>query len=231
MSLLVLGLVVLVLVVGAAYGVWYLFLRPAGPAPVNLGTLPSSPAGSSRAALDGTWTVNPSIGLDVGGSFVGYRVQETLASIGANTAVGRTSTVSGSFTLQGATVTAATISADLTALHSDSGARDKQLTQRGLESSAYPTAAFVLREPIALGSLPASGQLVNVQATGELTLHGQTGTVQIALAARLSGEVIAVTGSLPITFADYGITPPTSLMALSVQDHGTMELQLVFTHA
>ncbi len=70
-----------------------------------------------------------------------------------------------------------------------------------------------------------------MQATGELTLHGQTGTVQIALAARLSGEVIAVTGSLPITFADYGITPPTSLMALSVQDHGTMELQLMFTHA
>ena len=230
MSLLVLGLVVLVLVVGATYGVWYLFLRPAGPAPVNLGTLSSSPAGSSRAALDGTWTVNPSIGLDAGG-FVGYRVQETLASIGAKTAVGRTSTVSGSFTLQGATVTAATISADLTALHSDSGARDKQLTQRGLESSADPNAAFVLREPIALGSLPASGQLVNVQATGELTLHGQTGTVHVALEARLSGEVIAVTGSLPITFADYGITPPTSLMALSVQDHGTMELQLMFTHA
>ncbi len=96
---LVLGLVVLVVVAGAAYGVWYLFFRPAGPAPVNLGALPGSPASSSGAALDGTWTVDASIGPDAGGSFVGYRVQETLASIGANTAVGRTSTVSGSFTL------------------------------------------------------------------------------------------------------------------------------------
>lgn len=232
---LVLGLVVLVVVAGAAYGVWYLFFRPAGPAPVNLGALPgspaSSPASSSDAALDGTWNVDASIGSDASGSFVGYRVQETLASIGANTAVGRTSTVSGSFTLEGTTITAATISADLTALHSDSEARDKQLTQRGLESSTYPTATFVLSRPIALGSLPASGQQVKVQAAGQLTLHGQTSSVQVAVEARLSGEVIAVIGSLPIAFADYGITPPTSLMALSVQDHGTMELQLMFARA
>ena len=162
---------------------------------------------------------------------MGYRVQETLASIGANIAVGRTSKVTGSFTLQGSTITAATINADLTALRSDSPGRDGQLTHRGLETSTYPTTTFVLSKPIALGPLPASGQIVTVSATGQLTLHGQTRTVQITLQGRLSGGVIAVTGSLPITFADYGITPPTSFVALSVQDHGIMELQLMFTHA
>ena len=30
---------------------------------------------------------------------------------------------------------------------------------------------------------------------------------------------------------DCGITPPTSFIALSVADHGTMELQLMFTRA
>jgi hypothetical protein len=49
---LVLGIVLLVLVGGAAYGGWYLFLRPAGPAPVSLAALPaaSAPASSAPAA-------------------------------------------------------------------------------------------------------------------------------------------------------------------------------------
>ena len=251
---LALGLAAVMIVGGAAYGAWYLFLRPAGPAPVDLSALPvasaspnatpgatataasaSVPSGSaapsSAAALDGTWTVDTSIGSGTTGSFVGYRVQETLAGFGANTAVGRTSGVSGSFTLQGTSITAATITADLTGLQSDDARRDGQLAHRGLEISTYPTATFVLGQPVNLGSIPSDGQIVKVQATGQLTLHGQTKTVQVALEARLSGGVIAVTGSLPIAFADYGIVAPTSFLALSVEDHGTMELQLMFRHA
>lgn len=275
-----LGLVAVVVVAAAAYGGWYLFLRPAGPAPVNLAALPAAsqaPAAPSSApgpgtsggeshgstpygprpavrrskppaapalapasatgaaiaaaALDGTWTVNTSIGSGATGSFVGYRVQEQLAGIGANTAVGRTSKVTGSFTLQGTNITAATISGDLTALHSDNPMRDGQLARRGLETATYPTATFVLSKPIALDSIPAEGRIVNVSATGQLTLHGQTRTVQIALQARLSGGIVAIAGSLPIVFSDYDITPPTSFIALSVADHGTMEVQLMFTHA
>ena len=248
------GLAAAVIVGGAAYGGWYLFLRPAGPAPVDLGALPvataspnvtsgatttaasgSVPSGSavlsSRTALDGTWTVDTTIGSGTTGSFVGYRVQETLAGFGANTAVGRTSGVSGSFTLQGTSITAATFTADLTGLQSDDSRRDGQLTHRGLETSTYPTATFVLGQPVNLGSIPSDGQIVKVQATGQLTLHGQTKTVQVALEAKLSGAVIAVTGSMPIAFADYGIVAPTSFLALSVEDHGTMELQLMFRHA
>ena len=249
-----LGLAAVVIVGGAAYGGWYLFLRPAGPAPVDLSALPvasaspnatagptataasaSVPSGSavlsSRTALDGTWTVDTTIGSGTTGSFVGYRVQETLAGFGANTAVGRTSGVSGFFTLQGTSITAATITADLTGLQSDDSRRDGQLTQRGLETSTYPTATFVLGQPVDLGSIPSDGQIVKVQATGQLTLHGQTKTVQVSLEAKLSGAVIAVTGSMPIAFADYGIVAPTSFLALSVEDHGTMELQLMLKHA
>jgi polyisoprenoid-binding protein YceI len=246
------GLAAAVIVGGAAYGGWYLFLRPAGPAPVDLGALPvattspnttsgatttaasgSVPSGSAvpSSALQGPWTVDTSIGSGTTGSFVGYRVQETLAGFGANTAVGRTSGVSGSFTLQGTSITAATITADLTGLQSDDSRRDGQLTHRGLETSTYPTATFVLGQPVDLGSIPSDGQIVKLQATGQLTLHGQTKTVQVSLEAKLSGAVIAVTGSMPIAFADYAIVAPTSFLALSVEDYGTMELQLMLKHA
>ncbi len=136
-------------------GAWYLFLRPAGPAPVSLGdaaptmTAPAAQptgapetAGPSAAAtaaapgssqdtavdggISGTWTVDPSVGSfdDFSGSFVGYRVKETLASIGATEAVGRTPAVTGSMTVDGSTITAAEFSADLTGLRSDNDRRD-----------------------------------------------------------------------------------------------------------
>ena len=102
------AIVVAVVVIGlaAAGGLAYLLLRPAAPAAVGLGSAP--PGGSQPAAsigtlpsgaasslapgdLAGTWTIDPSIGSfsDFSSSFVGYRVDETLGSIGANTAVGR----------------------------------------------------------------------------------------------------------------------------------------------
>ena len=47
----------------------------------------------------------------------------------------------------------------------------------------------------------------------------------------MSGSTIVVTGSLPIAFADYSIGKPESFKVLSIDDHGTMELQLFFSHA
>ena len=249
-----LATVVLAILAAGAFGLWYILLRPSGPAAVADASLvvPSrapatSSAGSSAAAtssassssttpsggIDGTWNVDTSIGSfsDFSDSFVGYRVQEQLASIGGNTAVGRTPAVSGSLTIAGTKVTAVTIQADLTGLKSDDNRRDGQLSHQGLETSTYPTATFSLTSPIDLGSVPADGTEVSVSATGKLTLHGQTKDVQIPLKAKLSGNTIVVTGSLEITFADYGISKPNSFAVLSIADTGTLELQLFFTKA
>ena len=249
-----LAAIVLAIVAAGAFGLWYIFLRPSGPAAVADASLvvPSrspatSSAGSSAAAtssgssssgtlsggIDGTWNVDTSIGSfsDFSDSFVGYRVQEQLASIGGNTAVGRTPAVSGSLTIAGTKVTAVTVDADLTGLKSDDNRRDGQLSHQGLETSTYPTATFSLTSPIDLGSVPADGAEVSVTATGKLTLHGQTKDVQIPLKAKLSGNTIVVTGSLEITFADYGISKPNSFAVLSIADTGTLELQLFFTKA
>ncbi len=130
---LAIAIVVAGLILAGGYAIWYLFLRPAGPAAVGstsvpvpsiaatvspstaAGASPSSVAGSSSApatsGIDGTWKVDTSIAsaADSTHSFVGYRVVETLASIGGNTAVGRTPNVSGTMTISGSTVTDVTI--------------------------------------------------------------------------------------------------------------------------
>lgn len=226
------------LALGGAVGLWYLFFRSAGPAPVG-GTSPapavSAAPGSSVASgggtgsgdVAGTWAI--AAGSD---SFVGYRVQEELANIGATTAVGRTSGVAGSIVVEGTTITAVDITADLTGLTSDDQRRDGQLRRQALETNTFPTATFTLSQPVELGSGGlADGGSVSLTATGDLTLHGVTRSVRIPLTATRSGDRVTVTGSIAIVFADYSITPPSAFIVLSVADHGTMELQLVFTRA
>jgi polyisoprenoid-binding protein YceI len=188
----------------------------------------SSEATGADGGLSGTWTVDPSVGSfdDFTGSFVGYRVQETLASIGATEAVGRTPGVTGSMTVDGSTITAADFAADLTGLRSDNDRRDGQLRRQALETDRFPTASFKLTAPVSLGAPPAEGATVEVTAAGDLTLHGVTKAVEIPLQARLQDGVVTVAGSLPITFADYAIAKPESMMVLSVADSGTLEVQL-----
>ena len=246
----------------AAAGAWYLFMRPAAPAEVALAVVPTAapttdtteapaseepaaaessaaesaaPAASAAVAtgLDGTWTIDPSIGSfsDFSGSFVGYRVTEELVGIGTSTAVGRTPDVTGTLTLAGSTISEATFEADLTTLQSDSGMRDGQLGRQGLETDSFPTATFVLAEPIELDAAPAEGEAIAATAIGDLTLHGVTQRVEIPLEAQLSDGVVTVVGSLPVAFGDYGMTAPESMRVLSIDENGTMEFQLQFTQA
>ncbi len=194
-----------------------------------------APAGASAApasSLDGTWAVNAGIGKfsDFSGSFVGYRVQEQLASVGANTAAGRTPDVTGTFTLSGTSVTAGSFTARLTALQSDDRGRDGRV-QDALNTKQVPNATFTLSSPIALGSLPGDGQEVQAAATGKLTIRGVTRDVQVSLTTRRSGATLTIKGALDIKLADYGIPKPTSFAVLSISDSGTVELQLQLTRS
>jgi len=220
-------------IAGGGFGLWYILVGPPGPAAVG-DAAPVIPAGASvpaPAALDGSWQVNQSLGSigDFTSSWVGYRVQEQLAGVGGHTAVGRTPKVTGSLTLAGSKVSAVSITADLTVLVSDDAQRDDQLRRQSLQTDRFPTATFTLNGPIDLGTLPADGTTVSVSATGSLTIHGTSRTVQIALQAQRKGGIIAVAGSLPIVFTDYGFAGPTSFAVVSVNDHGLMELHLLFT--
>ena len=132
--------------------------------------------------------------------------------------------------MSGTQITAVEITADLTALKSDDNRRDGQLQRQALETAQFPQATFKLTSPIQLSAAPADGQTITASATGELTLHGVTKTVQVPIEARLSGDVVTVVGSLEIKFADYSVDQPTSFAVLSIEDHGTMEFQLHFRH-
>lgn len=237
-TLLIIGSVfgVAILLVGAGL-LW--FFGGEAPAEVDLEATASEvapteePASSDSATttgIDGAWVVDTSVGNftveeATTATFVGFRVEEVLNSIGSTTAVGRTPEVSGSIIIDGETLTAAEITGDLTAIVSDEGRREDSI-QRALGTSANPNAVFVLTEPIELGSGAADGDLVEATAVGQLTVNGVTQAVEVDLEAQLVDGKILVTGTTDVVFADYGVSAPTSPAVLSVEDHGIIEFQL-----
>lgn len=189
-------------------------------------------AASANAGIAGTWTVDTSIGEfsfeDSTGTFVGFRVAEELSGIGSTTAVGRTPTVTGTLEIDATTVTAVEIEADMSEITTNDSRRDDQV-QGALETGNFPTATFVLSEPIELGDEAAAGETVRVDATGDLTVHGVTRPVTIPLEARLVEDTVVVVGSMDIVFADFGVEVPSAPIVLSVDGDGEMEFQLFFT--
>lgn len=188
--------------------------------------------------VDGTWTVDTTIGTfddscltDVcDTSFVGFRIDEELASVGAKTVVGRSPGVVGSIEIEGTTILAAEIAVDMTQLITDSNNRTNAIRSQAIETNDFPEASFRLSEPIELGAIPAEGESVERSATGELTIHGVTNTESVDLTAELVGDVIVVFGELgPILLADYEIDKPSAAVVVSVEDNALMELQLFFT--
>lgn len=187
---------------------------------------------STPDGIDGAWDVVPGDAASVDdGTFVGYRVKEELAGVGSTTATGRTPAVTGSLTIADGTVTAVDIEADLTQLASDAAFRDRALGRQGLELDQFPTATFTLTEPVALPVGADTGEPVEVDAVGELTLHGVTQTVTWPLQAQLVDQTIVVVGSLDIDMVDFDITPPSAQRVLSIDDAGIAELQLRLVRA
>ena len=217
----------------AAAGAWYFVLRNDSPPPVSLATAvqavrataPTDGMRSSDASTDlkGTWTL-----VQGANSFVGYRVNENLAGVGSVTAVGRTTAIEGSLSFDGSAITATKVTADVSKLTSDKAMRDDQLKQQALQSAKYPNATFALTSPISIAELPDDGETVTQTINGKLTLHGVTRDISLQVQGVLDGSQLIVVGDTNIAFADYGIESPKSMAVLSIDDHGTLELQLVF---
>jgi polyisoprenoid-binding protein YceI len=203
------------------------------PEEVSLST--SEPLATGDIEFAGTWTVDNTSGeFDRGNevytrSYAGYRVNEQLANIGANEAVGRTDDVTGTMTIAETSITDVEVEVDMTSLESDQDRRDGAIQRRGLETERFPTATFELTEPIAVGKEPETGQRITADATGDFTLHGVTKRITVPIEARWTGDKITVTSSFDVAFPDYDIEAPTVPgRVLSVEDTGTVELQLNF---
>ena len=220
---------VAVALVVAGVGVWWFVLRDtAAPKPRVDAVAASAPTGAeSRSSPDGAWAVKPSDTV-----FVGYRIQELFAAATVKrTATGRTPKVRGTMSVSGRTVSAAQVVADLTGLTSDQARRDSAIRERGLETDRFPETTFTLTAPITLPSAPVRGTSYRVTATGDLTLHGVTRSVQVALEAKWNGATIAVAGSAPVVLGDYGMAPIRIPGFIETDDRGTLELQLLFVPA
>jgi polyisoprenoid-binding protein YceI len=211
------------LAVGGAF-VYIHFISGPAPAPLGLKTGASpaatTPAGQTEPAaasgsLAGSWRV-------AAGSVVGYRVNEVLAGQ-QNVAVGRTSQISGNMTITGGSVTAAQFTVQMATIHSDESQRDAQFNGRIMDTSAFPTGTLKLTGPIALAPLPAAGVIKSYHAAADLTLHGQTRPVTFALQAERTGTGIEVSGSIPVAFANWGISNPSFPPFVTTQNHGELE--------
>ncbi|WP_420437343.1 YceI family protein [Candidatus Poriferisocius sp.] len=203
-------------------------------APTAIPAADEPEAVSAPEGVNGLWAVDTSIGEfsyeDSTGTFVGFRVDEELTSIGSTTAVGRTPVVTGSIAIDGETVTAVTVEADMSAITTNDSRRDRPV-QSALNTAEFPTAVFTLTEPVDLGPDPNSGDPIATTAVGELTVKGTTQPVQIALEAQLVDDTVVVVGSTEIVFADYDVSVPRVPIVLSAEDHGIVELQLFFARS
>jgi polyisoprenoid-binding protein YceI len=218
------ALVVLAAIVGGGPFVYIHFIEKKAPAPLALSATPTASAtienSSSSDSVSGTWSVTS-------GSTVGYRVQEVLFGQ-SNTAAGRTDGVTGSITINGKTIDAASFTVDMTTVTSDQQRRDAQFNGRIMDTASYPTATFKLSQPIVLSSIPAVGVQASTQATGVLTMHGSSKSVTFTITGRRTAAGIEITGQIPITFADWNIPNP-SFGPVTTEDHGVLEFLLVFT--
>ena len=229
----VIGAVIVVAVLAVAVPfLFFHFIEGSAPAPLSLksSAVPtpasSSAQGTSPASsgsVTGTWTVGP-------GSRVGYRVQEVLVGQ-AHTAVGRTTSVTGSLVISGSTASTATFTVKMATIHTDSSQRDAQFDGRIMDVASFPTGTFTLTKPIDLAPLPAVGTIKSYTATGHLTLHGQTRPVTFPLQAERTASGIEVQGSIPVLFSAWGIPNPSFTGFVTTQNHGILEFLLDFKRA
>lgn len=188
----------------------------------------AAPTASFDGVVAGTWSV-------ASGSQAGYRVREQLANLPAQSdAVGRTSAVTGSITIEtsGTTtsLTAASVSVDTTSITSDKSQRDGRLRAEGLQTDSFPTATFKLTKAVEVPAAAMAGTATDITLTGDLTLHGVTKSVDIPAKVQLAGGTVEVAGSISFPLSDYSIVAPNlGGIIVSIADTGTLEFLVNFT--
>lgn len=217
----IIALVAVIVIAGAVFGGSALYAKienDKAPDELALST-PQPTAGTSASPvaaddLAGTWTISD-------GSQAGYRVAEVLNGQDV-TVVGRTPDVAGDVTIDGTDLTAADVTVTMTTITTDSSNRDGQFLDI-LKTSEFPTATFSLTDPVDVSAITEG--VATVQAQGSLTIAGVTAPVTVDLQAQSTSTGVEVSGSIPVTFTDYGIDAP-DLGFVKVEDSGTVEMLL-----
>jgi polyisoprenoid-binding protein YceI len=237
--------VVAVLLLVAAGAGWYFLIRSdasplTDPLPIPSSLLNTSPTPTRLPSAARTTGATATASASSAQTFkilpdqseADYYVGETLASLGVpSTANGKTKAISGTFylTSDGAALDTAHTSqftVDLTTLKSDQSRRDAR-AQSALETSRFPTATFTAKTVTGYDpSIPADQQQT-LQLTGTLEIHGVQKEVTWELKITRQANVISALATLDFKFSDFGVTPPSLGGFVSVQDHGTLQAQII----
>jgi len=178
--------------------------------------------GITTDGVDGTWATGE-------GSEVGYRIEESINGFDT-TANGRTQAIDGVFLIADTKVETGEFTVDMTTFSSDSSRRDSAFNGRIMDVATFPTASFVLTQPIDFGAVPADGTTITASATGDLTLRGTTLSVTFDVEATFQSGRVGVLGQIPIVFADYDIPNPSNA-SVTTEDNGLLEFVLIFDRA
>ena len=213
------GLLAAALVVGCG-GAKKEETQPTAAAPAQA-SAPAANSGASAAA-DGKFTVS---GAE---SSAQYSVKEKFANQELpNTAVGKTSAVTGELVLEKGALKPSKVTVDLKTLKSDQAKRDNALQKRGLEIEKYPTAEFTI---IGIdGATPtwAEGQEVAFKLKGTLKVHGVEKEVAWDAKGKLQGGALLLDATVKFALTDFKIEPPSVLGMLTVDDNVQLDVHLV----
>lgn len=224
--------------IGVSASVLALGTMAAVAGPIIYGSAAASPAALVPSVKPTVREVSPRVAFDdiaelsgdwdiVDGSSAGYTVG-VVVNGSPTTVSGATDHVSGSATVDDSMLTNATIVVEVASITTDNATRDAYFRGPALDADDYPTALFTLSSPIALSDDLVAGRPVTVNASGELNLHGVSRPVDLSLTATLENGRLTISGSVPVSFDDYGIAP-IDLGFVRVDDQGSIDFALAVT--
>jgi polyisoprenoid-binding protein YceI len=157
-----------------------------------------------------------------------YRVQEELAQVGENEAVGETQAIIGQFGFDadGLPLPCSRFDVDLRTLQSDQAKRDNYLYRNTLEAETYPLATFVLRAVEGMAAPLEEGQETTLRLIGDLTLRDVTKLVAWEAKVTLVDGALTGTAATMFEMPDFGIEPPSVPVVLSLDETIRLEADL-----
>jgi polyisoprenoid-binding protein YceI len=188
--------------------------------------VPTIAAGSAVAAGGTTFTILPDR------SEAAYFADEKLASLPVpSTAKGSTKGITGRFhlTADGTALDASqpsSFTVDLTTLKSDQDRRDRRV-QATLDTATYTTATFTVTSATGFDPVIAAGEEQSLKLAGVLDLHGVKKQITWDVKARKQGNVITALATVTFPFEDFKLSPPDIGGFVSVEDHITLQVQIV----
>jgi polyisoprenoid-binding protein YceI len=215
------GIVVVLVVAVVAAGPWVYREFIAGEADPEL-ALPSQTQ-AATTDINGTWTVVPGPSDEANRTQAGYRVDEVLRG-SPLTVNGRTTQVSGEVVVAESTLEKAGITIDVASITSPESGRDGQFRGEDIMDVAkFPTAEFTSTQPVDLAAVPETGASVIVDVPGSMTIKGTSRDVTAKVDVQRAGDTVIAAGSVPVTWTDFGVTPPDFAGFVKVEPAGTIE--------